>query len=512
MADRGKSKKDKKKDKEANETPAPALTDKMLNELLKVNPSLRAEYASAGGDAAEMLKKLSMQDLLTGLTPGGKDQKDMASYKFWQTQPVPRFDDKVSEEGPMKVLSKSDVRSEPGPMIAGYEWVTMDLEDQKQVEEVYQLLTGHYVEDDEALFRFDYSSSFLAWALKAPGWRKEWHIGVRATVSQKLVAFISGIPVTLRVREKTIASSEINFLCIHKKLRAKRLAPELIKEVTRRCNLVEIWQAIYTAGVLLPKPISTCRYYHRSLNWAKLHEVKFSPLPHGSTKARQISKYKLPDSTSTPGLRLMEAKDVLQVTDLLDRFLKRFDVAPIYSKEEVKHWLLHDPEKCPERVIWTYVVEDPSSHKVTDFFSFYSLDSTIVKSTSHGSKTPDVVRAAYLFYNGTESAFEDPTSSSELSTTTRHHGLSAQRSTLRARLNQLMADALILAKNGGFDVFNALTLQDNALFLQDQKFGPGDGYLHYYLYNYRTAPVKGGFDEKQRLDEEHGSGVGVIMM
>src|ERR1700753_500186 len=72
-------------------------------------------------------------------------------------------------------------------------------------------------------------------ALMAPGWRKEWHIGVRATKSRKLVAFISGIQVDLRVRKSVLHCSEINFLCIHKKLRSKRLAPVLIKEITRRC-------------------------------------------------------------------------------------------------------------------------------------------------------------------------------------------------------------------------------------------------------------------------------------
>jgi glycylpeptide N-tetradecanoyltransferase len=35
---------------------------------------------------------------------------------------------------------------------------------------------------------------------------------------------------------------EINFLCVHKKLRSKRLAPVLIKEITRRVNLKGIWQ------------------------------------------------------------------------------------------------------------------------------------------------------------------------------------------------------------------------------------------------------------------------------
>lgn len=60
-------------------------------------------------------------------------------------------------------------------------------------------------------------------------------------------------------------AAEINFLCAHKKLRNKRLAPVLIKEVTRRVNLKGIWQAVYTAGVVIPTPISTCRYVSSSV-------------------------------------------------------------------------------------------------------------------------------------------------------------------------------------------------------------------------------------------------------
>jgi hypothetical protein len=39
-------------------------------------------------------------------------------------------------------------------------------------------------------------------ALKPPGYHKEWHIGVRVSANKKLVAFISGVPVSLRVRDK----------------------------------------------------------------------------------------------------------------------------------------------------------------------------------------------------------------------------------------------------------------------------------------------------------------------
>ena len=43
-------------------------------------------------------------------------------------------------------------------------------------------------------------------------------------------------------------------------------------------NLRGIWQAAYTAGVVLPKPVGTAQYWHRSLNPKKLISVGFSRL------------------------------------------------------------------------------------------------------------------------------------------------------------------------------------------------------------------------------------------
>ena len=57
----------------------------------------------------------------------------------------------------------------------------------------------------------------------------------------------------------------------------------------------------------------------------------------------------------------------------------------------------------------------------------------------------------------------------------------------KATIQRLMEDALILAKQRDFDVFNALDLMDNAQFLKDLKFGIGDGNLQYYLYNWRLS-------------------------
>ncbi|KAI9680389.1 MAG: glycylpeptide N-tetradecanoyltransferase [Trizodia sp. TS-e1964] len=471
------------------------LSPEVIKQLMKNNPALEKEFSGLSAEKSlELLKKLDAADLLTGLAIGGKNQKDMASYKFWQTQPVPRFDEPAQgEDGPIKVIDPEMIPKEPYPLVDGFEWVTMDLKDEKELKEVYELLTAHYVEDDEAMFRFNYSISFLDWALKSPGWTKEWHVGVRASQSKKLVAFISGIPSTLRVRKAVLKCSEINFLCIHKKLRSKRLAPVLIKEITRRCYNLGVWQAIYTAGVVLPKPVSSCRYYHRSLDWLKLYEVGFSHLPSGSTKAKQITRYHIPTNPSTKGLREFQSKDIESVTNLLQRYLERFSLAPVLSKDEIEHWMLPKENSDFEQVVWSFVVEEPRTHKITDFFSFYCLESSVINNKKH-----DNVRAAYLFYYATEVAFEEQDGGSI--------------SSLKLRLNQLMADALIIAKREHFDVFNALTLLDNPLFLEQQKFGAGDGQLHYYLYNYRTGLVPGGVDDNNLPDPKKMGGVGVVML
>lgn len=147
--------------------------------------------------------------------------------------------------------------------------------------------------------------------------------------------------------------TEINFLCIHKKLRSKRLAPVLIKEITRRSHLEGIFQAAYTGGVVLPKPVSTCRYYHRSLNPKKLVECNFSRVPTKWTLARMIKHYKVPEQTSTTGLRAMKPEDVPQVRELLNNYLSRFDIAPVFKTDaDVEHWILPH-----EEVVWSYVVE-----------------------------------------------------------------------------------------------------------------------------------------------------------
>lgn len=128
-----------------------------------------------------------------------------------------------------------------------------------------------------------------------------------------MVAFVAGTPAKVKVNERNVKMATINYLCVNKKLRSKRLAPVLIKEVTRRVNLCNIWQAAYTAGVVIPRPVATTTYYHRALNVKKLIECGFSALSAGESMANHIKKHrvaKLEDINLSGFPREMAKKDV----------------------------------------------------------------------------------------------------------------------------------------------------------------------------------------------------------
>ncbi|XP_075778557.1 glycylpeptide N-tetradecanoyltransferase 2 isoform X4 [Pelodiscus sinensis] len=225
------------------------------------------------------------------------DEATKRKYQFWDTQPVPKLNEVITSHGAIEP-DKDNVRLEPYSLPQGFMWDTLDLSNAEVLKELYTLLNENYVEDDDNMFRFDYSPEFLLWALRPPGWLPQWHCGVRVSSNKKLVGFISAIPAHIRIYDSVKKMVEINFLCVHKKLRSKRVAPVLIREITRRVNLEGIFQAVYTAGVVLPKPVATCRYWHRSLNPRKLVEVKFSHLSRNMTLQRTMKLYRLPDSSN----------------------------------------------------------------------------------------------------------------------------------------------------------------------------------------------------------------------
>ncbi|XP_042800922.1 glycylpeptide N-tetradecanoyltransferase 2 isoform X5 [Panthera leo] len=249
------------------------------------------------------------------------DEAAKHRYQFWDTQPVPKLNEVITSHGAIEA-DKDNVRREPYSLPQGFMWDTLDLGNADVLKELYTLLNENYVEDEESMFRFDYSPEFLLWALRPPGWLLQWHCGVRVSSNKKLVGFISAIPANIRIYD---------------------------------------------------------RYWHRSLNPRKLVEVKFSHLSRNMTLQRTMKLYRLPDATKTSGLRPMEPRDIKAVRDLTNTYLKQFHLAPVMDEEDIAHWFL--PQ---EHIIDTFVVEN-SSGKLTDFLSFYTLPSTVMHHPAHKS-------------------------------------------------------------------------------------------------------------------------------
>ncbi|KAI2658588.1 Glycylpeptide N-tetradecanoyltransferase 1 [Labeo rohita] len=251
--------------------------------------------------------------------PKNLQEAQRHTYRFWDTQPVPKIDEKVTSHGPVE-SQRPSVREEPYSLPQEFIWDTLNLDNQEQLRELCDLLNENYTEEDDNTLRLHYSPQFLLWALCPPGWQSQWHCGVRVKSSQKLVGFISAIPVTIKVFDT---------------------------------------------------------YWHRSLNPRKLIELNFSSLTRNMTLQRAVKLNRLPETTKTTGLRPMTVQDVPVIQTLLREHLKAFHLIPSLTLEDVEHWLL--PQ---DGVIDTYVVESMAD-TITDMVSFYTLPSTALNHPVH---------------------------------------------------------------------------------------------------------------------------------
>lgn len=96
--------------------------------------------------------------------------------------------------------------------------------------------------------------------------------------------------------------------------------------------------------------------------------------------------------------RLMESKDLPQVYALYKKQIEKSRVSFKFSQQELGHHLM--PQKG---VIYTLVFENTAEKKITDFVSFYSLPSQILKQTNHNHTSMNVsiqnqTPSSYLFY------------------------------------------------------------------------------------------------------------------
>lgn len=366
-------------------------------------------------------------------------------HKFWNNTPMMKPKEVVKEindyiEDPDKI--SREVSPNKLQLLPQFEWSDIDIEDPAQLDELYIHLRDNFGEDSNSFFRFHYSKEFLLWSLSVSKKKKELHIGVRVVANKKLIAFIAAIPATLTIYDKNIPLVEIDYLCIHKKLRGKRLAPLLIQEVTRRVFIIKMFSAIYTFGEDRMKPVSKAIYWHRFLNIEKCLDTKFFIPKETVTREQYIRLYKLETLPSNNKLVEIDKNNINIAYNLYLKYISNLDLSVYFTLEEFTQRIL--PRK---NIVYSYITKNNSA-----FFSFFCVSSTVLTNCKHTE-----IRSAHLYYH--------------------------------SDLGDIMSEILLITKQEGFDVLTTLDIMDNSKFLKDNKFASSNTELKYYLYNWRCKEI-----------------------
>ncbi|TPX52546.1 aspartate kinase [Chytriomyces confervae] len=339
---------------------------------------------------------------------------------FWKTQPVQSENEHVNalRTGPIGFAAEAvDLR-----LTSYLEWVFVDLENERDLDDVHDLLLFNYVQDDAGRVRLCCSKE----ALLSPGFNKEFHIGLRHIQNKQLVGFIGGTPTHLFVDSLPVHSLEVNFLCLDKCLRGKNLAPILIQKMVQVMNQFGFMQALYSGGSRIHSPILSARYY----------SLLLAPFQNG-----------LANSSFRP----LEKRDSCVVHEMLSNYLNKFRIRPQFTVKDIEHWC-----DSTATVVLAYVEEDPKTQQIVQFISFFILPATVIN-----GDTQKVWKSVYLFYY-------------------------VPKSSLDQDFVLLLRDALTIVSKEGHDAVNCLDVMDNNKFIHSLDFQPSAQNLHYFFYNFEA--------------------------
>lgn len=307
----------------------------------------------------------------------------------------------------------------PPKLPSGFEWCTCDPTDELVMADLVELLNQHYVESGDSRCRLVVTPDFLRWTLVTGRHIVDGHVGIRTLPKDgrrgKLVGFVSGTPVQLRYGEDSFVAAIINYLCVHGKLRRKRMMPVLISEITRRGRVNGILPGIYTSDRLLhDPPVTVARYYQRVLDRTHLLSTGYV----SKEVMRQLDSW-LPSTTPTLArLREMRRDDAGWMRRAFEEYSSRFVVAIELSEDDLLSYLLPKPG-----IVHTYVDKQQDA-----FVSFYMVPFKIVEMGA-------TITVAHAYYIAVKDSKD---------------------------VAVLMQDAMILAKQVGCHMFNALNVMDNS--------------------------------------------------
>lgn len=286
-------------------------------------------------------------------------------HKFWDNQPIQRESNQI---GYLTEIPHEEMLRLP----EGYAWDRLNIS--VHLDELYLFLMEHYLENDVS--QAVYSKELLKWILDQS---QSWILAVRVEKTKKLVACITGVPIKLKLpmERVVIKTVEINFLCVHKKLRDKRLAPVLIGGIKRyiRDTSESIKCAIYTMPFEVAQCVTEYKYYHRIIDIGKFLEANDTLV--GDQQLKRLQKKYIPSKVTKSTFVFKDCETAEDWQKVYTMYKLKYRCLEMY--QEYTCFELSQRYKTRHGVVRTLMAYDLKSDCVG--FVVYTYRSSIVKST-----------------------------------------------------------------------------------------------------------------------------------
>lgn len=292
--------------------------------------------------------------------------------RYWSSKSTKRLDDEKScEKGQIRPLKVSSVKNKEGKPPPGLEWRSFDVENDEDLEILFQFLRREYNATSErtagerselaerpsgsgeeaSIF---FSKEYIKWILSAPRSRPEFHLGLQVKTSSlpgELVAFISTVPATMSIEGEQLESGEIGFLCVDRRYRSMRLTPVLSEEIIRRLIRNSYFQGIFQSKDVLYGRLTQVGCYSRPLR-----------RPDGRSERSDLVR--------------VNQSNIEKVRTFVNQEMRKYSISKFFSSEDFKHNFL--PRKD---IVESFFMTRGS--RVTDFCSFHlnkleGTDKTVV--------------------------------------------------------------------------------------------------------------------------------------
>lgn len=218
----------------------------------------------------------------------------------------------------------------------------------KYLEEIHNLLSNHYIEDDNNIIRLIYSKDFLYWYLKKVP--DELIIGL--IYKNKLVGLITAIIIDVIISKEHKSMPYVNLFCLQKKIRKLGLSKLMIDELKIRLQKMGMTDVIYATMKQITNYYCIGEDFIIPINYHKLKKINFIDIIQSN------------ELEYNP-LQLMEIDDIKIIRDKLNIFLSKYLIHPYFTQESIQDFFL-----SKKNIVYSFVIRNINNIP-TDFISIY---------------------------------------------------------------------------------------------------------------------------------------------